>query len=487
MSDPDVVIVGSGPNGLAAAVLLSRAGLRVAVHEAAGEFGGGARTGEPLGAGIRHDHCSSVHPMAAASPFFRAFDLAAHGVTMLRPEVAYAHPLDGGRAGLAWTDLDHTAEGLGVEGRRWRRVFAPLVARWPAVAAAALSDLRDPAVLSTPAAALLGTGVLAQRFLPQSGTAGAMLTGLNLHGVVRPDGLPATAVGMTLGMLAHAVGWPLPRGGSQAITDAMVADIRAHGGTLTADSPVRDVRDLPRARAVVLNTGPAVLARIAGPVLPQRYLRRLARYRYGSGSCTVDFLLSGPVPWTAPGCDRAGTLHLAGTRAEAIAVQRTVASGRPAARPYVLVTQPSAVGDMRAPDGLQTLSAYAHVPRGSDLDVSDAVIGQIERFAPGFRDLIVARHVRTAAQLANDNANLVGGDITSGRLSLHQLAFRPRFGIDPFTTPVAGLYHCSAASPPGPGVHGMAGLHVARRVLRDRFGIATDPLKLLTAPEGQPA
>lgn len=486
MSNPDVVVVGSGPNGLAAAVLLSRAGLRVAVHEAASGFGGGARSGEPLGAGVRHDHCSTVHPMAAASPFFRAFDLAARGVTMLRPEVAYAHPLDDGRAGLAWTDLDRTAEGLGIEGRRWHRVFAPLVARWPEVAAVALSDLRGPAALISPAAVLLGAGVLEQRLLPRGGTAGAMLTGVNLHGVVRPDGLPATAVGMTLGLLAHAVGWPLPRGGSQAITDAMVADIRAHGGSLTAGSPVHDIRDLPHARALVLNTGPAVLARIAGPVLPRHYLRRLTGYRYGSGSCTVNFLLSGSVPWAAPGCDRAGTLHLVGTRAEAIAVQRTVASGRHAARPYVLVTQPSAVGDVRAPHGLQTLSAYAHVPRGSNVDVSDAVIGQIERFAPGFRDMVVARHVRTADQLEIHNANHVGGDITSGRLSLHQLAFRPRFGVDPFTTPVPGLYHCSAASPPGPGVHGMAGLHVARRVLRDRFGITTDPLTLLTAPEGQP-
>ncbi|MEW2442368.1 phytoene desaturase family protein [Micromonospora marina] len=487
MSEPDVVVVGSGPNGLAAAVLLSRAGLRVAVHEAAGGFGGGARTGEPLGTGVRHDHCSTVHPMAAASPFFRAFDLTARGVDLLRPEVAYAHPLDGGRAGLAWTDLERTVEGLGVEGRRWRRMFAPLIARWPEVAAVTLSDLRDPAALISPAAVLLGAGVLEQRLFPQGGAAGAMLAGVNLHGVVRPDGLAATAVGTMLGLLAHTVGWPLPRGGSQAITDAMVADIRAHGGTLTAGTPVHDIRDLPRARAVVLNAGPAVLARVAGPVLPRRYLRRLARYRYGAGSCTVDFLLSGPVPWTAPGCDRAGTLHLAGTRAEAISVQRTVASGRHAPRPYVLVTQPSAVGDIRAPRGLQTLSAYAHVPAGSDVDVSDAVIGQIERFAPGFRDLVIARHVRTAAQLGSDNANYVGGDITSGRLSLHQLALRPRSGVDPFTTPVPGLYHCSAASPPGPGVHGMAGLHAARRVLRDRFGIATDPLTLLTSPERKPS
>ncbi|WP_249999601.1 NAD(P)/FAD-dependent oxidoreductase [Actinoplanes sp. M2I2] len=381
--------------------------------------------------------------------------------------------------------MDRTADGLGSAGRRWRRIFAPLTARWPAVAAAALSDLRDPAVLISPAATLLGAAVLEQRFLPQAGVAGAMLTGVNLHGVVRPDRLPATAVGTTLALLAHAVGWPLPRGGSQAITDAMVADIQAHGGTLMADSPVHDIRDLPRARAIVLNCGPTVLARIAGTVLPRRYLRRLARYQYGVGSCTVDFVLSGPVPWSAAGCDRAGTLHLAGTRAEAIAVQRAVASGKHVPRPYVLVTQPSAVGDTRAPRGLQALSAYAHVPRGSDTDVSEAVIGQIERFAPGFRDLVVARHVRTAAQVESHNANHVGGDITSGLLSLHQLAFRPRLGVDPFTTPVPGLYHCSAASPPGPGVHGMSGLHVARRVLRDRFGIAADPLTLLTAPKGQ--
>ncbi|TYB39239.1 NAD(P)/FAD-dependent oxidoreductase [Micromonospora sp. AP08] len=496
---PDVVVVGSGPNGLAAAVLLSRAGLRVHVYEAAAEFGGGARTTELMRPGVWHDICSSVHPMGLASPFFRAFDLAAHGVTMLQPEAAYAHPLDGGRAGVAWTDLDRTVDGLGADGKRWRQLFAPLVSRWNDVARMAMSDLRDPRQLVSPAAARFGlrVGVLGQRVLPVAfhrTVAGDMLTGVNLHGIVRPDAMAPTAVGLTLALLAHAVGWPIPGGGSRAIVDALVADIRRHGGHLYAGHRIDDVRDLPRSAAVVLNLTPAGVARLAGPVLPDRYRQRLANYRYGAGSCKVDFLLSGAVPWSQPDCGRAGTLHLIGSRAEAVAVQRVVHSGSHASRPYVLAVQPGVVDDSRAPAGLHVLSTYCHVPAGSTLDVSDSVTAQIERFAPGFRDLVVDQRTLTAHQLALHNENYVGGDITSGELSLLQTVRRPRPGLDPYATPVPGLYHCSAASPPGPGVHGMAGFHAARRILRQHFRMMTDPLDLLrpaipaTAPttEGRP-
>jgi phytoene dehydrogenase-like protein len=485
----DVIIVGSGPNGLAASALLARAGLRVAVYESATEFGGGARTGQPFGKGIWHDSCSSVHPMALASPFFRAFDLAAHGVTMAQPAAAYAHPLDGSRAGVAWTDLERTVSGLGADGNLWRRLFAPLLSAWPDIVRFAMSDLRSPAAALSPAAVQFGARVclLGQRLWPSrlhDTVAGDMLTGVNLHAVVRPDALAPTAVGMLLALLAHAVGWPIPVGGSRSIVDALVRDIRRHGGELHAERPVTDLRDLPRATATILNLTPASIARLTGTSLPPSYLRRLRAFHYGPGACTVDLLLSGPVPWAAPDCRQAGTLHLIGGRAEAIAAARSVAAGSHVTRPYVLLTQPGVVDRGRAPAGLQTISAYCHVPHGSTIDMGDAVVAQIERFAPGVGDLIVARHVRTAHELATHNQNLVGGDLTSGQLSLTQMVLRPRPGVDPFTTPVAGLYHCSAASPPGPGVHGMAGVHVARRVLRRHFGVTSDPLQLLAPPSG---
>ncbi|GAA2709338.1 phytoene desaturase family protein [Micromonospora olivasterospora] len=482
--DPDVVIVGSGHNGLAAAVLLSRAGLRVTVYEAAEEAGGGARTVETMGRGIWHDICSSVHPMGLASPFFAAFDLAAHGVTMLQPEAAYAHPLDGGRAGMAWTDLDRTVAGLGGDGRAWRQIFAPLVRDWREIAATVMSDLRNPLRGLSPATVRFGlrAALLGRRHLParlHDTVAGAMLTGVNLHGVVRPDALAPTAVGLTLALLAHAVGWPIPQGGSRSIVEALVADLRRHGGRLHTGHRVDDVRELPPARAVILNLGPAGVTRVAGAVLPDRYRRRLRRYRYGPGACKIDFLLADPVPWDNPECRRAGTLHLVGGRAEALAAARQVNAGSHADRPYVLAVQPGVVDYGRAPAGLHVLSTYCHVPHGSPVDAGDIVTAQIERFASGFRGTVLDRRVRTARDLARYNENYVGGDIMSGRLTLLQTVRRPRPGLHPYATPMPWLYHCSAASPPGPGIHGMAGYHVARRVLRERFGFEADPLTLL--------
>ncbi|RKR86851.1 phytoene dehydrogenase-like protein [Micromonospora pisi] len=483
-ADYDVSVVGSGPNGLAAAVLFARAGLRVAVYEAATELGGGARTTELISPGVWHDVCSSAHPMGLASPFMRAFDLSAHGVTMLRPDAAYAHPVDGGRAGVAWNDLDRTVDGLGADGPRWRALLAPLVADWTDVVELAMADLRGPRGLTSTAAVRFGARVAYQsrsmrRTRSDESIAGDMLTGVNLHAAVPPQTLAGTAVGLVLATLAHAVGWPIPRGGSRTIVAALAQDILRHGGELFTDCRVDDVRDLPPSTAVVLNLTPAVIARTARPVLPAPYLRKLSRFRYGPGACKVDLLLSGPVPWLADGCDRAGTLHLVGGREAALAAARTVAAGAHPERPYVLLTQPGVVDDSRAPEGRHTLSAYCHVPLGSDVDVSEAVLDQIERFAPGFRDLVVARHVQTAATLARYNENFSGGDILSGALSLGQLVRRPRPGVAAFSTPVAGLYHCSAATPPGPGVHGMAGFHVARRVLRRHFGLTGDPLRLL--------
>lgn len=480
---PDVVVVGSGPNGLTAAVILARAGLQVEVYEAQEQAGGGSRTAELTLPGYRHDVCAGAHPMALASPVFRAFDLAAHGVELLAPEVSYGHPLDGGRAGLAWRDLDRTVEGLGRDGAAWRSLFEPLVRRWPEVVEVALSDLRRvPGGLLS--AVRLGLRVLEQgsplwniRF--RGDVAPALLTGVATHAITPPRAIPAAGAGVLLGALAHAGGWVLPRGGSQAIPDALIAELERLGGRVHVGHRVESLDEFRDARAVLLDTAPAALPGLAGDRLPSGYVKQLNRFRYGGAACKVDFALSGPVPWQAEGLDRAGTLHLVGTRAEAMAVERTVAAGQHADRPYVLVIQPGVVDSSRAPAGHHTLYSYAHVPNGSTRDISESVIAQIERFAPGFRDLVLAKNVTPAAELPTHNANYIGGDISIGAMTLRQFLFRPTPRWNPYATPLPGVYLCSAATPPGPGVHGMSGLHAARHVLRTHFDTRTDPLPLL--------
>jgi phytoene dehydrogenase-like protein len=468
---------------LAAAVILARAGLAVEVFEAESTIGGGARTAELTLPGFRHDVCSAAHPLGLASPFFRAFDLAAHGVEMLRPEAAYAHPLDGGRAGVAWQDLDRTVDGLGRDGPAWRSLLGPLVTRWTEVVGLTQSDLRGPPPAWGVALRLAGrlveqgTPLWGRRF--RDSVAPAMLTGVAAHAIAPPRALIPAGAGLVLATLAHAVGWPIPRGGSQSIVDAMVADVTRRGGRVHTGRRIDSLAELPSARAVLLDLAPAGLLRIADDRLPAGYARWLRRFRYGGAACKVDFALSGPVPWAAPGCDRAGTLHLVGTRPEAVAAERDVANGRHAERPYVLIVQPGVVDPTRAPAGQHTLYSYAHVPQGSTQDVTSVVIAQIERFAPGFRDLILASHTTMAAEAPRHNANYVGGDIAGGAVTLWQTVMRPVPRWDPYRTPLPGVYLCSSATPPGPGVHGMAGLHAARRVLRQRFGITAEPLDLL--------
>ncbi|RDI53155.1 phytoene desaturase family protein [Nocardia mexicana] len=479
----DAVVVGSGPNGLAAAVILARAGLEVEVREAADTIGGGCRTSELTLPGYRHDVCAGAHPMALASPFFRAFDLAAHGVDLLAPDASYAHPLDGGVAGVAWRDLDRTVADLGRDGGAWRRLFGPLVANWERLVELGMSDLRHPPLDAV-------TGVrFGRRLLEQSSplwdlrfreeVAPALFTGVSAHAITPPRAFSAAGVALLLGSLAHAGGWPVPRGGSQAIVDALAADIELHGGRVVTGHRVDSLAEFDSARTVLLDTAPAELLRLAGDRLPARYSRQLRRFRYGGAACKVDFALSGPVPWQAEGCASAGTLHLVGTRAEAVIAEKAVAAGEHAERPYVLAIQPGVVDPTRAPEGGHTLYAYAHVPNGSTRDVSAAVIAQIERFAPGFRDLILAQHVRTASAMPAYNANYVGGDIAAGAMNLWQTVFRPAPRWNPYATPLPGVYFCSSATSPGPGVHGMSGLHAAGHALRDRFGIRTAPLELL--------
>lgn len=470
----DVAIVGAGPNGLAAGVVMARAGLSVEIFEAQPTIGGGSRTSELLEPGHLHDVCSAVHPMALASPFFRQFGLAER-VQFVVPELSYANPLDGGRAGLAYRDLGRTALGLGRDGTAWRRLMRPLVQHIDGVVETGLNPfLRIPR--RPVAAGLLGLATLEQgsplwnaRFSTEE--AAALLTGVAAHAVSSLPSLAAAGAGMTLGALAHAVGWPIPVGGSQAIVNAMADDIRAHGGTIHTDTRVDFLSELDGARAVLADVSPPTLASLAGDRFPQRYAASLDKFRFGDGACKVDFILSGPVPWANEQVHTAGTVHAGGSRAEVAASEAEVAAGKHPENPYVLVSQPSAFDPGRAPHGRHILWTYCHVPNGSTRDMTEPIIRQIERFAPGFRDVIVRSSMTTAADMEIHNANYVGGDFSGGAVTIPQLLARPSFSTKPWRTPVKGLYLCSASTPPGPGVHGMGGLHAAELALKDVFGL----------------
>lgn len=480
----DAVVVGSGPNGLAAAVTLARAGLSVRVFERNDTIGGGTRTLELTLPGFRHDLCSAVHPLGLASGFFRAFGLDRR-IRFEVPELSYGHPLDGGRAGLAWRDLERTAAGLGVDGPTYRRLFAPLARRADEVARFTGSSLvgvpRHP----------LTTLRFGLRALWQGGptwnagfadeVAPAMVTGVAAHAILPLPSLGAAGGALALGAYAHGRGWAIPVGGSQAIADALVADLVAHGGEVVTGVEVRSLGDLPPARAVLLDVGARGLAAIAGDRLPPRYVETLERVRIGNAVAKVDFALAEPVPWANAELRRAGTLHLGGTRAEIAAAENAVARGRHPDAPYVLVSQPSVFDPTRAPDGRHVLWAYTHVPRGSGVDRTEAVTAQIERFAPGFRDTILAVAGSTAVDVEAHDPNYVLGDIASGEPNLLQLVRRPVLSRDPWRTPAEGVYLASAAAVPGPGVHGLAGWYAARSALRHEFGITRMPR---LAPEG---
>lgn len=478
--------MGAGPNGLAAAVTMARAGLGVLVLEEQPTVGGGARTVDlGLADGVVHDVCSAVHPMAWASPFFGRFDLAARGVELLVPEVSYAHPLDGARAGVAFHDLGRTVEALGPDGAAWRALLGRLVAHPEDVVAVVLGDKRtvpDDVGLSTPLSALaFGLGVLEQGtrlwdLRWRTPEAAALLTGVASHAITALPSLSGAGTALLLGSLAHARGgWPIPRGGSGAIVAALVADLEAHGGQVRASSPVRSAADLPPARAYLFDTTPRTLLEVLGDAVPARARRALGRFPYGNAAAKVDFVLSGPVPWAHPDVARAGTVHVGGTRAELRAAEAQVAAGRHAERPVVLVSDPTVVDPGRAAGGLHPLWTYAHVPAGSTLDVTEAVTAQLERFAPGFRDVVVASRAVPAAELPHHDRNYVGGDIASGVASLYRMFARPTAWPDPYATGVDDVYLCSASTPPGPGVHGLGGWYAARRALRSTFGIREAP------------
>ncbi|WP_396641695.1 phytoene desaturase family protein [Microbacterium sp.] len=477
-TEVDAVIVGAGPNGLAAAVTLARAGLSVRVFERADRVGGGSSSRDLTLPGFIHDVCSAVHPLAFESRFFREFDLARR-VEFFTPEVSFAHPLDGGAAAIAYRDLDRTREGLGSDGAAYASLMGPLAARSGHVA-----DLTGQSLLRVPtspvtalafAAATLEQGTSAWNARFRGDAAPALLTGAAAHTSLPLPSLASAGAGLALTTYAHARGWPIPRGGSQAIADAMLDDIRAHGGTVETGVDVTSLGQLPRSRVTLLDLTPRALVALAGPRLPDRYRRALANFRYGNASAKVDFALSEPVPWTHPELRRAGTLHLGGSRAEIAASENEVTNGRLSGLPYVLASQPSIFDDTRAPEGMHTLWTYTHVPAGSTVDRAEAVIRQIERFAPGFRDTIVGMSSWTAADLQRHNPNYPGGDIAAGTPDLFQLVRRPVLSTDPWRTPLPGVYLASASVMPGPGVHGLGGWLAARSALRHEFGIEAWP------------
>ncbi|MGP3942926.1 phytoene desaturase family protein [Streptomyces sp. 6N106] len=472
----DAAIVGSGPNGLAAAVTLARAGLRVEVYEAADSIGGGLRSQPLFDADITHDICSAVHPMAPVSRFFRAFDLAARGVELLTPEISYAQPLDGGRAALAHRDLAATCAGLGPDGERWRRLMAPLLRHSEGVVDFVLSGQRalprDPVAPLLLASRILvhGTRVGAARFTGEA--APALLTGVAAHAVGELPSLAGGAVAALLGHLAHGPGWPLPRGGSARIAEAMTDDITAHGGTFHTGCAIGDLGELTGgARAVLLDTGVPGLLDIAGRRLPDRYVRALRRFRYGPAAAKADFLVSEPIPWADPAVGRAGTVHLGGGHAELARQETLTARGVRSREPFVLLVDPAVTDPGRARPGRRPVWAYAHVPNGDDTDPVALIRSRIETYAPGFGDTVLAARGLSGRDLEAYDPNNVGGDIGSGAMTLWQSLARPVPRLDPYRTPLPGLFLCSSATPPGPGVHGMCGYLAASSALRHVFGV----------------
>lgn len=465
------IVVGSGPNGLAAAITLAQAGLEVTVLEAEETVGGGCRSAQLTLPGFTHDVCSAIHPMALASPFCASLPLAQYGLTWIHPAMPLAHPLDGGVAATLQRSLDTTCATLGRDGRAYRRLFAPLVDQWQPLLGALLQPLLPPHHPVTLARFGLGSGALRSvegvarsRFRGEA--ARALFAGIGAHSLLPLDAVASASFGLVLGMAGHAFGWPLPRGGAQAIPAALAAHLASLGGSIATGHRVVDHAELDDAAVVMFDVSPRQLVGIAGDRLPGGYRARLLRYRHGPAAFKLDWALAGPIPWRAAECGDAGTVHLGGTLDEIAAGERDVARGGHPERPFVLLAQPSLFDDTRAPAGKHTAWAYCHVPNGSTVDMTERIEAQIERFAPGFRDLILARHVTTPADLERNNANYIGGDIVGGANDLWQSIARPTLSWNPYRVPVRGWYLCSASTPPGGGVHGMCGANAARAALR---------------------
>ncbi|CAN5908243.1 NAD(P)/FAD-dependent oxidoreductase [soil metagenome] len=465
----DAVVVGSGPNGLAAAVAIAGEGYSVTVLEANDTIGGGSRSAELTVPGVLHDVCSAIHPFAVVSPFLSTLPLADHGLSWRWPEVDLAHPLDGGRVGVMVQSLEDTAAGLGVDGATWRRTFGRLARGFDEIA----DEVMGPIVhLPKHPLRLVGFGVgalqpatlLARRW--KTDEARALFGGVAAHVIHPLNRVTTSAIGLMLTASGHRVGWPVAAGGSQSITDALASLLRSLGGTIETGVRVRSLDDVPPARVRLFDVGPKAMVAIAGDALAPRVRRAYARYRHGPGAFKVDLAVEGGVPWTAEPARRAGTVHVGGTFEEILAAERAVHEGRMPEAPFVLVAQQYLADPPRSAGDVHPIWAYAHVPHGYAGDASAAILGQLERFAPGLRERVVGMHTSGPAELEAGNANYVGGDIAAGANGPLQVVFRPRIAADPYATGIPGVFLCSAATPPGGGVHGMAGYHAARSALR---------------------
>jgi phytoene dehydrogenase-like protein len=467
---PDAVVVGSGPNGLAAAIALAQAGRNVLVREAGESAGGGVRSAELTLPGFTHDICSSIYPLVSGSPFFRSLPLADHGLELLESPAIVAHPFDDGTAVLAERSIEDTAKALGDDGEAYRRLLGPICHAWEDLEAAILGPLvripRHPVSLARFSFHGLQPAERLARRTFATERARALFAGCAAHSIAPLEKAATASFGLVLLAFGHLFGWPFPGGGAHRVTEALVSVLRAAGGELATSLPVESLEELGTA-AVLCDVAPRELVRLAGARLPSRYVRRLSRFPHGPGAFKVDFALDGPVPWRAEEVRRACTVHLGGTLAEIAESERAPWEGRHAERPFVLLAQHSLFDPSRAPEGKHTVWAYCHVPNGSDFDMSERIEAQIERFAPGFRELVVGRSVLPPRALEEHNRNLVGGDINGGAATLGNLIARPVFSLVPYKTPARGLYLCSASTPPGGGVHGMCGYLAARAALSD--------------------
>jgi phytoene dehydrogenase-like protein len=473
MTDPgyDAVVVGGGPNGLAAAITIVRAGRSVALLEAEPTVGGGVRSAELTLPGYVHDVCSAIHPLARTSPFFAELDLERHGLRWIEPRYAIGHPLDDGSVGLVSRDVDETAKRLGGDAGRYRGLMGWLTRAWPALAPDVLAPFhvpwRPPRAIRLARFGLLAlqpSTWIARRF--KRDPARAILAGCAAHSFLRLDQPLSGAFAITMLTTAHAVGWPLAEGGSGRLSAALAAELESHGGTILTGRRVERMADLPPHRVALFDVTPRQLLAIAGDRLRGRYARRLRGYRYGPGVFKLDLALDGPIPWRNPELAEAGTVHLGGRFEDVAAGERDVKAGRVPERPFVLLAQSSMFDPSRAPAGKQTVWAYCHVPNGSTVDMTERILAQVERFAPGFRDRIVGSQAMSPADLEAHNANCVGGDIAGGVQDLGQLFTRPGIRLDPYSTPDPAIFICSASTPPGAGAHGMCGHLAARSALR---------------------